>query len=487
MRCEQLVAALIDWMVLHMKAALTSGDLLAIVRANSFCQQLRETARSADADREWNRRFHAALASPLAAFALRSLAQTTDVEQLPPAMTALLGEVSGDFDAAVGVQLLRRAQAHHEDDFWINHFLALLLLELRTPEVEEALRYQSVCVALDPRNPLAHNLLGCTFAQAQRLRDARVSFRRAVTLDSNLPEARANLIAVQAELEGLTAARQAFNECGPLRLDPSVRHTWAGVLLGCGAYSQAAGRYQEILDEAPKDGEAWYGLGRCLGFLGKYDRALAALRQPSVRRPKGSHCEPIPQVVQRLERLRQLDKRRSLAAGPGPASKAEEPLLLAKLYLDRGAYREAFTFYERHAEMSRLSSGDLMSAAIAAVLAGCGNEMDPELLRGEPRARWRQQALAWLREEMNTQMRSVASSLSTRGQVRQVLGVWRRHVAFAGVREPDRLARLPRHEQEHWRKFWAEVGDAIDRLSQSSHMTTGAVPPMPPSPASPTQ
>jgi hypothetical protein len=37
------------------------------------------------------------------------------------------------------------------------------------------------------------------------------------------------------------------------------------------------------------------------------------------------------------------------------------------------------------------------------------------------------------------------------------LGRWQRDPAFAGVRGPDALAKLPAPEREVWRRLWADV------------------------------
>jgi hypothetical protein len=40
---------------------------------------------------------------------------------------------------------------------------------------------------------------------------------------------------------------------------------------------------------------------------------------------------------------------------------------------------------------------------------------------------------------------------------------WLEDPAFAGVREPEALARLPAAERPEWQKLWADVADTLAR------------------------
>jgi serine/threonine-protein kinase len=88
-------------------------------------------------------------------------------------------------------------------------------------------------------------------------------------------------------------------------------------------------------------------------------------------------------------------------------------------------------------------------AARAAAVAGCGGGADGAALSEPERARWRQQALAWLRLE--------AAKPTDRAEARKALARWREDPDLAGLRDADALEKLPPAERQEWRILWQEA------------------------------
>ena len=91
--------------------------------------------------------------------ALERLAATADVDHLPGAsVTRLAAALAflGRRDTAIA--LLRRAQASHRDDFWVNADLGRELMASGRPE--EAVRFFAVAAGVRPRSGLALSGLG---------------------------------------------------------------------------------------------------------------------------------------------------------------------------------------------------------------------------------------------------------------------------------------------------------------------------------------
>jgi hypothetical protein len=116
-------------------------------------------------------------------------------------------------------------------------------------------------------------------------------------------------------------------------------------------------------------------------------------------------------------------------------------------------------------------AGDLKAArrynaACCAALAAAGKGIDAAQLEAKERARWRKQALSWLRADLDLWARRAASGEPVdRAAVRQTLGHWQRGADLAGVREKAALAGLPAAERKDWHQFWADVAALLHKVS----------------------
>jgi hypothetical protein len=83
--------------------------------------------------------------------------------------------------------------------------------------------------------------------------------------------------------------------------------------------------------------------------------------------------------------------------------------------------------------------------------------------------------LDWLRAELETRL-DLPEPEKTRWLVAGDLDRWLVDPYFAGVREPDTLARLPEAERQAWQKLWADVEDALARAEGTTppHQQTGS-------------
>ena len=76
------------------------------------------------------------------------LAKGADPRDWPAAsLTILAGALSAAGEREAGVDVLRRAQAHHPGDVWINYNLGSYMEQLNPPQTEEAIRFYSVARA----------------------------------------------------------------------------------------------------------------------------------------------------------------------------------------------------------------------------------------------------------------------------------------------------------------------------------------------------
>jgi serine/threonine-protein kinase len=100
----------------------------------------------------------------------------------------------------------------------------------------------------------------------------------------------------------------------------------------------------------------------------------------------------------------------------------------------------------------------------AAAVAGCGGGADGAALSEPERARWRQQARAWLRLDLAAWAKRLeAARPADRAEVRKALARWRDEPDLAGLRDADALERLPPAERQEWRALWQEVKALLRR------------------------
>jgi hypothetical protein len=104
------------------------------------------------------------------------------------------------------------------------------------------------------------------------------------------------------------------------------------------------------------------------------------------------------------------------------------------------------------------------AAACAAALAGCGRLRDAKPLDDKERARWRKQAIDWLRADLALRSKQAdGGKPSDRVQVAQELQHWQRDSYLTGIREAKELAKLPADERQVCEKLWADVAALLQR------------------------
>ena len=104
-------------------------------------------------------------------------------------------------------------------------------------------------------------------------------------------------------------------------------------------------------------------------------------------------------------------------------------------------------------------------AACAASLAATGKGKDVDKLQDEDRAKFRKQALDWLRADLTlcrkqNQSRNVKEAILLSEKLPQ----WQRNPNLAGVRDPKELAGLTKEEQEPWQQLWTDLAQLVKEV-----------------------
>jgi Flp pilus assembly protein TadD/serine/threonine protein kinase len=271
-----LVAALDDW-------AAMKGPKDVAGR-----ETLRAIARLADDDDSRRQLRDPAVGKDRAA--LERLARQRGVLDQPPGNLELLAEAlvrRGARPAAV--DLLRRAQQRHPGDFWINHYLASLLMAVKPARVEEAVGFFRVAVALRPQSAGAYHNLGLALYDQRRLPEAEAAYRRAIELKPDYPEAYVNLANALYHQKRLAEAEAAHRKALELKPDfPEAYKAYdnlGNALSDQGKLPEAEAAHRKAIELKPDSAMAYNNLGTVLRAQGRLPEAEAAFRKAIELKP----------------------------------------------------------------------------------------------------------------------------------------------------------------------------------------------------------
>jgi hypothetical protein len=125
---------------------------------------------------------------------------------------------------------------------------------------------------------------------------------------------------------------------------------------------------------------------------------------------------------------------------------------------------EIEVFAARPEWASPLRGDHRYNAARSAVLAASGRGDGAAKRDPEARARWRSQALDWLRADLAVwTTQADAKTPKERERVQRELRHWRGNPDLASVRGAEALAALPEAERAGWRALWREVDALLTR------------------------
>ncbi len=372
-------------------------------------------------------------------------------------------------------------------------------------ECREALR-------LKPDLVEAHTNLGAALIDQGKLSEGITECREAIRLTPGLAEAHCNL---GGALNQQGKPEEAIAECREaLRLNPG--HAEAHVRLGHafalqGKLDKAFAEWREALRLEPDCADAHNNLGFALHQQGKLEEAIAEWREAVRLRPdrpdahnnlglvlrqQGRFTEALAELrrahelsstnpnrpnrlaerVRETERLVELDsKLPATLSGQAKPSDALETLGFAQLCYKKklhGAsarfWAEAFQAQPKLAEDMKVQNR--YNAACAAALAGSGAGKDDPKLGDAAKARWRKQALDWLKADLAAWSKILESGPpQARPAIAQTLQHWKADTDLNGLRDAAALAKLPEDEQKACRALWAGV-DAL--LAKSRQATT---------------
>jgi serine/threonine-protein kinase len=318
---------------------------------------------------------------------------------------------------------------------------------------------------LEPDDPRFHHALGAAREGQRAWALAALAYQDAVRLRPDDAPLR-NDLARALRRKGDAAAAAAADQAA-VGLEPENAYFYYCLGLSleeAGDQGGACGAYQRAVHFKPEDFEYLCTWGRALRRAGRFAEEAAALKQnQGWDLPGPSVYIRYRRELRAAERLAQFDALApALLHGEAEPADAALRCEAAEVFSRRGRpaaaaqwYADAFADAPDLAE--DLPSGRRYDAACAAARAGCGRD-DGGRLDPEARPRWRGQAVAWLRGDLDAWGRQLDGG---EGQDRDAAGDalwrWTADPDLAGLRDPEVLGRLPEAERDACRRLWADV------------------------------
>ncbi|MGO9467968.1 MAG: tetratricopeptide repeat protein [Isosphaeraceae bacterium] len=342
---------------------------------------------------------------------------------------------------------------------------------------EEAIAHFRKAIELDSKFARAHNNLGMALLAKNQLHPAVAEFRKAIELDPKLANARINLGNALVAKNQLDEAIAEYHRA--IELDPKIAlaHYNLGIALTAkNQLDEASAEYRKAIDlQTDYYAEAHCNLAGVLRSQGQFAASLDFYKRGHALGSKRKDWRyPSAQWVADAERRVWLEAKLAdvLAGKATPADKGELLGLLEVCLLKRRhvaanrLYADAFSADPKLAD--DLKAGHRYNAACSGAMAAAGQGTDADKLDDQEHRRLRQQALAWLRADLEQwAKRSEAGKPGDRRVMRAMLQHWQRDTDLASVRDADALQKLTAQEQEAWRKLWADVAELLKKAGDA--------------------
>ncbi len=298
-------------------------------------------------------------------------------------------------------------------------------------------RFSSARAGYNLAKAAAHDSLGSVLRLRGDLPGAIDAYRKAILVDpDDLPEARYNLGVALAESGDVSGAIVALRQA----IQHEVFH-WAGssrlvrTILIAQRPGEAIGVLRRVREEAHSDETIAEAIDRAIGQFEHLSKLGV----------------PIPRIFRFSYR--------------GDS--------LAGRYYDIRLFAASATIWSAGFATDPKLSEDMKAqnrynAACSAALASAGKGIDKPPLDEPAKARWRIQALDWLKADLAHWTKEADSGATdAKALVRKTLQHWKADRDLASVRYEADLKKLSEAERDAWQAFWAEVAALLKTTEKS--------------------
>ena len=318
--------------------------------------------------------------------------------------------------------------------------------------------------------------MGNTLRDQGKVDEAIAEFRESIRHQPDYSWAYNNLGVILCHMKhDYTKGEAAFREA--IRFQPDYARAHNGLataLLSQGRLAEAIAEFGEAVRFQPDNANAHIDLGQALKQQGRFREALDELpkghelgsKRPDWRIPLRGLGAPGrtpggaggPVAGPDAGRIKPGDGAEGIA-NADMAHELKRHGLAARLYVE--AFRADPTLAEG------INSANCYNAACAAALAAAGRGMDP-LTDDKEKARWRRQAIDWLRADLAFWTEQGESGKpGTRAVVAQELAHWKVNPDLAGLRDEAAVKALPRTSRKAAAHLWADVEALLAKVRRS--------------------
>jgi serine/threonine-protein kinase len=271
------------------------------------------------------------------------------------------------------------------------------------------------------------------------------------------------------------AAEAALRRAVALRPDYAFAYDNLGSALAAQRkHGEAEAAHRKAIALQPDFAFAYFNLAYALVEQAHFEEGLAYVMKGNRLLPARSPFhEQTESMREQCQRYIVLDARLpAVLQGKDQAASALELVEFAHLCLRKKLYAAASRFFgdafAADPNVTQSPSVDnLYDAGRAAAQAGCRQGQDGPKREDKECARWRRQALDWLRQDLKRLSEALdRDPAAAREGVRQQLSRWRADPDLAGLREPAELEKLSAAERKDCHALWAEAGALIDRCTR---------------------
>jgi len=317
---------------------------------------------------------------------------------------------------------------------------------------------------------------GCALLNTDRPGRALACFENALELDPSQFEALVNRSRALRRLDRYDESVPVLEKAVGLKPEYGWLHSELGAVRAkLERHEEAVASFKTAVRRGTRGPAIYCHLGLSLLEQGKLKQALRALRKGhSLGMKQAGWTYPSEAWVSECERMVALEPEleRVLQEGRKPDS-LEDQRHLARIAIVRKRYGAAAALYQNLFELDQtlLAFPDPLAdetlrelAASVAIRAGLGQGEDAGHFDAEDRARWRKQALAWLREALAAAGESVGEAGYIRTPVRR-LRDWKLGPLRFFLRPTSTLV-LPEAERAAWSAFGRDLDETIRTLER---------------------
>ena len=332
-------------------------------------------------------------------------------------------------------------------------------------KLPEAIAALEKAIELDPKFATAHYNLSLTLRDQNKLPEAMAACQKAIHHFAKFADAYVQHGNILRDQKMLPEAIVAYQKA--IEFDPKCINAYQN--LGSSLYDQgklpdAIAAYQKCIDIAPNYAQAWSAIGMVWLRQGSFAEAATASQRALDLSPPGHPIRAILETQLKESRNCLALEKRLPSALQGMAVGTEESLELARLCQQyKSRHATAVLFYQQafKAQPALLKDETRQlryAAARSAAMTGTGKSADAGKIGEFEKAKMRQTALAWLRDELDLESWKVKNGKTeTAFLAEERLILWQTSDELAAVRDAKSIATLPELEQVAWCNLWSNV------------------------------